>query len=135
MVLNVLVVDDSSVTRAMIIKTLKMTGLPLGEIHQAGNGREGLDLLEERKVDLAVVDVNMPVMDGEEMIETLRDNPKWESLPIIVISTEGSQTRIERFYRHGAKFIRKPFSPEVVCKTIEDLTGQRYAPQPCDTEF
>jgi two-component system chemotaxis response regulator CheY len=134
MILNVLIVDDSSVTRAMIIKTLKMTGLVLGEIHQAGNGREGLALLEEQPMDLAVIDINMPVMDGEEMIETLRHNPKWESLPILVVSTEGSQTRIERLERYGAKFVHKPFSPEVVCKAIEILTGQRHA-QSCNTEF
>ena len=134
MPLNVLIVDDSSVTRAMIIKTLKMTGLPLGEIHQAGNGWEGLGLLEGNEIDLAIVDINMPVMNGEEMIATLRANPKWESLPVLVVSTEGSQTRIEQFHRYGAKFVHKPFSPEAVFKTIEDLTGQKYA-QPCDTDF
>lgn len=134
MELNVLIVDDSSVTRAMIIKTLKMTGLSLGEIYQAGNGREGLDLLEEQEINLAIIDINMPVMDGEEMIMTLRNNPKWESLPVIVISTEGSQTRIERFHRYGAQFIHKPFSPETVCKTIENFMGKRYV-QSCDTQF
>lgn len=134
MLLNVLIVDDSSVTRAMIIKTLKMAGLPLGAIHQAGNGWEGLGLLEGNEIDLAIVDINMPVMNGEEMIATLRANPKWESLPVLVVSTEGSQTRIEQFHRYGAKFVHKPFSPETVFKTIEDLTGQNYA-QPCDTDF
>ncbi|MBN1942049.1 MAG: response regulator [Phycisphaerae bacterium] len=135
MALNILVVDDSSITRAMIIKTLKMTGLPLGEIHQASNGWEGLAQLEKQNIDLALVDINMPVMNGEEMIETLRSNPKWASLPVIVVSTEGSRTRIERFQRLDAKFVHKPFSPEVVCQTIEQITGQRYVSQPSDTEF
>jgi two-component system chemotaxis response regulator CheY len=135
MELSLLVVDDSSITRAMIIKTLRMTGLPLKEIHQAGNGWEGLALLEKHTIDLALVDINMPVMNGEEMIETMRSNPKWASLPVIVISTEGSQTRIQRLHQLNAKFIHKPFSPETVCKTIEEITGQHYVTQPCDTEF
>ena len=96
MELNLLVVDDSSVTRAMIIKTLKMTGLPLGEIYQAGNGWEGLALLEKHKIDLALVDINMPIMNGEEMIECMRENADMRDTPVIVISTEGSETRIER---------------------------------------
>jgi two-component system chemotaxis response regulator CheY len=133
--LKVLIVDDSSVTRAMLIKTMKMIGLPLDEIHQAGNGREGLDLLETNTVDLAMIDINMPVMDGEEMIRTLRENPKWKSLPIIVISTEGSQTRIERFHQYGAEFVHKPFAPEAVRTTIEELTGQCHVNQSSNTEF
>ncbi|HEX30388.1 TPA: response regulator, partial [Candidatus Poribacteria bacterium] len=66
MALNILVVDDSSVMRSIIIKTLHLCGLPLGEIYQAVNGLEGLQALEENWIDLALVDINMPVMDGEE---------------------------------------------------------------------
>lgn len=135
MELNLLIVDDSSITRAMIIKTLKMTGLPLGNVYQASNGWEGLSLLEKHDVDLALVDINMPVMNGEEMIESLRSNAKWSALPVIVVSTEGSQTRIERLHQLNAGFIHKPFSPETVCKMIEEITGQHYAIQQCDTEF
>jgi two-component system chemotaxis response regulator CheY len=111
-----------------------MSGLPIKNVYQAGNGWEGLSVLEENSIDLALVDINMPVMNGEDMIATLRANPKWESLPVIVISTEGSQTRIEQFHRYGAKFVHKPFTPESVFKTIEELTGQNYA-QSRDTEF
>ncbi len=68
MALNVLVLDDSAVMRAIIIKTLKLTGLPLGGIHEAANGKEGLEVLDANWVDLALVDINMPVMTGEEFI-------------------------------------------------------------------
>lgn len=135
MALNILVVDDSSVTRAMIIKTIKMASLPLGEIYQAGNGQEGLDLLKHHWVDLALVDINMPVMNGEDMIEKIRENPEWKSLPVIVISTEGSQTRVERLRQQGARFIHKPFSPEIIRETIADITGMRHEPSETDTEF
>ena len=123
MSLNVLVVDDSSVVRAMIIKTLQMAGVPLGDVHQAGNGREGLEVLDKNWIDLLFVDINMPVMNGEEMIEQIRANPEWQDLPIIVVSTEGSETRIERLQRKGAKFIHKPFAAETVREIVTQLTG------------
>jgi two-component system chemotaxis response regulator CheY len=120
---NVLVVDDSKVMRAMIIRTLKMSGLPLGEIHQAGNGAEALDLLGEKWVDLALVDINMPIMNGEELIDRVRDNPELRDLAIIVVSTESSRTRIEKVQRQGAGFVHKPFTPEELREKVIAVTG------------
>ncbi len=88
MAINVLVVDDSKVMRSMLIKTLKLTGLPLGEIYQGANGREGLTALEDNWIDLVLADINMPVMNGEEMIEVIRENPTWKELPIVVIRSK-----------------------------------------------
>jgi two-component system chemotaxis response regulator CheY len=135
MALNILVVDDSSVTRAMVIKTLKIAGLPIGEIYQAANGQEGLDQLEANWIDLALVDINMPVMNGEEMIMKVRERPEWENLPIVVVSTEGSQTRIERLQQKGAQFIHKPFSPETIREVVADITGLDHEPIEADTDF
>jgi len=123
MSLNVLVVDDSSVVRAMIIKTLHMADIPTGEILQAANGREGLDILESHSVDLLYADTNMPVMNGEEMIEQIRANPNWQDTAIIVVATEGSQTRIERLREYGAEFVHKPFSPEMIREMVQAITG------------
>ena len=109
MPLNVLIVDDSSVMRAMIIKTMRMSGLDLGEVYQAGNGQEGLDAARGNWVDLVVADINMPVMNGEEMIDRMKADPELAELPTIVISTEGSVTRIERLESKGVKFIHKRF--------------------------
>lgn len=118
MAISVLVVDDSSVMRAMILKTMRMTDLPLGTIHQAADGGEGLSVLKAHPVDLLIADINMPVMNGEEMINRIRKNPDWDRLAIIVISTEGSDTRIERLQDQGAVFIHKPFSPETIRDTV-----------------
>jgi two-component system, chemotaxis family, chemotaxis protein CheY len=123
MPLNVLVVDDSAVMRTMIIRTLKLAGLPLGGVYQAGNGREGLRVLEENWVDVALVDINMPVMTGEEMIDKVRENPTTSDLAIIVVSTESSATRIERLRGKGVDFIHKPFTPEDLRREIVKLTG------------
>ncbi len=121
MVLNVLVVDDSNVMRAMIIKTMRMSGLPIGKILQAANGQEGLDTLRRHWIDLVVVDINMPVMNGEEMLDNMRINPEMKDLPVIVISTEGSEARIERLLHKGALFIHKPFSPETIRDTAQRI--------------
>ncbi len=123
MALNVLVVDDSAVMRAMIIKTLRMASVPLGEIYQAANGQEGLDALENHWIDLGIVDINMPVMDGEEMIERMRASPDVADIPIVVISTEGSEARINRLVQNGVEFIHKPFAPETVRDVVARITG------------
>ncbi len=128
MALNILVVDDSSVMRAIIIKTLRLSQLPLGEVHQAPNGQEALKVLEGNWVDLALVDINMPVMDGEEMMNRMRQNPATADLPVIIVSTEGRDTRREGLRRKGAGFVHKPFTPEAlrdaVLKTLGGLDGQ-----------
>lgn len=123
MAVNVLIVDDSAVMRTMILKTLRMSGLPLGEIHQAGNGQEGLNALDHHWIDLAVVDINMPIMNGEEMIDRMRENPDAKDVPVVVISTEGSDTRIKRLQQKGASFIQKPFAPEIIRDTVMAITG------------
>jgi two-component system chemotaxis response regulator CheY len=120
---NILVVDDSAVMRAMIIRILRLTGLSLGEVYEAPNGREGLRVLDEKWVDLALVDINMPVMNGEEMIDSVRNNQTTADLPIIVVSTESNMERVESIRRKKVEFVHKPFTPEVLRKTVLQLTG------------
>jgi len=124
--MNILIVDDSGVMRQMIIKALNMSGLPLGEIHQAGNGKEALELLDRHWVDLLILDINMPVMNGEEMMIEMKKNPAFRDIPVVVVSTEGSATRIERMKAMGARFVHKPFTPEIIRDTIQSLliTGE-----------
>ena len=124
MALNVLVVDDSSVMRRMIIRTLQLSGLPLGEVHEAGNGAEGLEQLDKHWIDLALVDLNMPVMNGEEMIEQLRANPELADIPIVVVSTDGSEARLARIRPNVSGFVHKPFTPEQLGETITRIVGK-----------
>lgn len=121
MSINILVVDDSSVMRAMIIKSLRMSGLPVGEIFQAANGKEGLNALSEHWIDLVIVDINMPVMNGEEMIDQMKLNDEMKDIPVIVISTEGSEIRLERLRKKSSAFIHKPFAPETIRDTIKGI--------------
>jgi two-component system chemotaxis response regulator CheY len=120
---NVLVVDDSAVMRSMIIRILKLSGLSFSEIYEAPNGRDGLEILDQNWVDLALVDINMPVMTGEEMIDHIRENKETSDLPIIVVSTESNVDRVETIRQKKVEFVHKPFTPEVLRKAIIQLTG------------
>lgn len=124
MALNVLVVDDSAVARAMIVRTLGLSGLELGDVHQAPDGAQGLASLETHWVDLVITDINMPVMNGQEMIDRMRANPAWADLPVLVISTEGSQARIEQLCGQGVRFVHKPFSPEAIRDAVGQIVGR-----------
>lgn len=123
MSLNILIVDDSKVMRKIILKTIGISGVPLGDVYEASNGQEGLDMLTKNRIDLVMTDINMPVMNGEEMIDAMIGNPATKKIPVIVISTEGSEIRVEKLLGKGAAFIHKPFSPEIFKNTIEKLMG------------
>jgi two-component system, chemotaxis family, chemotaxis protein CheY len=129
MALNVLVVDDSKVMRAIIIKTLRISQSELGEVYEAANGQEALKVLDGHWIDLALVDINMPVMDGGEMIDRLRQNPATADLPVIIVSTEGSETRKEVLRQKGVGFVHKPFTPEslrdVILRTLGGSDEQK----------
>ncbi|MCW8130060.1 MAG: response regulator [Planctomycetota bacterium] len=124
MSLNVLIVDDSATTRAIIAKTLSISGLPLGEIYQAGHGKEALEVVDKCWVDLILADINMPVMNGVEMVERLHARGVLASVPVVVVSTDGSAARQEHLKSLGVRsFVRKPFAPELVRNIVQDLLG------------
>jgi two-component system chemotaxis response regulator CheY len=126
MALSILVVDDSAVMRSIIIKNLRATGLAMETIHQAANGLEAIRTLYQHKVDLALFDVNMPGMSGEQLLEKVRQDPATAMLPVIVVSTEGSETRIARLRELGAAFVHKPFSPEKIKETVLAMVGEAH---------
>lgn len=121
MALNILIVEDSAVMREMIIRTLRLSNLPLGEIYQASNGQEGLEIINKHWLDLVLADLNMPVMSGEEMIDKIRQNPETADLPVIIVSTESSETRIDLLMKKSDGFVHKPFSPESLRETILNI--------------
>lgn len=123
MAFNVLVVDDSAVMRTMVIKTLRLSGVPVGDVFQAGNGEEGLAHIRSNWIDLVLLDLNMPQMNGEELLAEIRSHPDTASVAVIVVSTEGSEARIKRIRDLGAQFVHKPFRPEELRAVIRDLTG------------
>ena len=121
MSLNVLIVDDSAVMRRMISKSIRMSKIPIKELHEAATGKEGLEVLDKNWIDLVLTDLNMPEMNGEEMIEEMKKIPELADVPVIVISTEGSERRIERILKKGVSFIHKPFTPEKFNQVINSV--------------
>jgi two-component system chemotaxis response regulator CheY len=107
----------------MIIRTLHMTDIELGEVLQAANGAEALAVLDEQWIDVALIDINMPVMNGLELLEKISTRPYAGGLRTIVISTEGSDPRIAAVHAHGAAFVHKPFTPEALRDTLMRITG------------
>ncbi len=121
---NVLIVDDSFSMRSVIKKVLSMSGFRMDQCFDASNGREGLAVLDKEWVDVILSDINMPEMNGLEMLRQMKENPVYQNIPVIVISTEGSGDRISEAFSNGAKgFIKKPFLPEDLKKILHDVLG------------
>ncbi|MCD6120020.1 response regulator [bacterium] len=124
MALNILVVDDSSTVRAVIRKTLKLAEIPVGQLYEAANGKEALDILADNWIDLIFADINMPVMGGVEMIDKMSEDGLLKSVPVVIVSTEGSKTRMEQLKQKGVSaYLRKPFTPELLKNVVDDILG------------
>lgn len=124
MAFHLLILDDSAAMRAFIARIVDLSGLDVGECLQAANGQEALDLLETRWVDIILTDVNMPTMNGEEFLRRLQEDDLLRTVPVLVVSTDGSENRIQRMMALGAKgYVKKPFSPEVLRERMEQLLG------------
>lgn len=121
MALDVLIVDDSSMTRKMIARTLKIAGIPVRSIREAEDGLDGLEKLKGGVPGLVILDVNMPRMNGIEFLDKVRTIDEYVEMPILVVSTEGSEARIEHVRSQNAGFIRKPFAPEALAEAVVDV--------------
>ncbi len=124
MSLKVLVVDDSSVMRSIIIKTLRLSGIGLDAVLVAGNGAEALQVLQHNPVDLAIVDINMPVMNGEEFIGRVRGTPDLAGIKVVVVSSDHTDARMERLRAQDVPIVHKPFNPSALKDTILMVTGE-----------
>lgn len=112
---SILVVDDSGIMRSMIRRTIAMAGLQVDEIYEAGNGIEAFAQLAGHDIDVVLLDINMPVMNGVQFLSRMHDDPRLCDIPVVVASTEGSETRIAELRAMGAKgYVRKPFHPEQI---------------------
>lgn len=118
--MRVLIVDDSAPTRRFIQRVAELTGLPFDSFAEAGHGAEALDRLAVEDFDLVLIDVNMPVMNGEEFLRALRARPGYETIPVVAISTDATVERIARMRALGANgYITKPFTPEALRDRLE----------------
>jgi two-component system, chemotaxis family, chemotaxis protein CheY len=120
--IRALIVDDSSVMRKIVERSLVQAGLELGAVLGAGNGAEALSILAENQVDLILCDINMPVMDGLEFVKQLPGVANAKGVPVVMITTEGSESHVVQALSAGARgYIRKPFTPDQVKEHVIPL--------------
>jgi two-component system chemotaxis response regulator CheY len=112
---RVLIVDDSSTARSLIKKSLDVCGLAITRCLEASNGREALDILKNEAVDLVLTDVNMPEMDGVNLLRRIKSSPKLFDVPVVVITSLKNRTAEQILKREQAvAVLGKPLSiPEV----------------------
>jgi len=121
---NVLVVDDSSSIRAIVKKIIKVSGFDVGELWDASDGLVALSVLEEKQVDIVLTDINMPNMDGMELITRMSKDDRMSTIPVVVVSTEGSDKKMNEAMAMGAVgYVKKPFMPEDIRRTLNDILG------------
>lgn len=116
---HILIVDDSIVMRTALKRTIDMVGIETVSILEAGNGIEALEILENNPVDLILTDLNMPEMNGVELVHCLKEKSEYANIPVIVITTESNAVRIEDLQAEGIQgYLHKPFTPEEFRDTI-----------------
>jgi two-component system, chemotaxis family, chemotaxis protein CheY len=128
---RILVVDDSPVSRKMVCKAVAMCGLDVGEILEAGNGKEALELASSTWVDIVLADVNMPVMSGAEMVAEMAKRDFMSTTPVVIISSDKTEDRVKSMRSMGVSaYLPKPFRPEQVKQVISELLlekkGERH---------
>ncbi len=128
MAYSVLIVDDSPVMRRFIRRVLTLSGFEVGECNEAGNGEEALAQLNAHRVDVILTDINMPRMNGEELLQRLEADGVLKNIPALVISTDATKERILRMLALGAEgYMSKPFTPETLREELERVLGDRNA--------
>lgn len=117
--ITVLIVDDSSVMRKIVERSLRQAGIGIGQVLEASNGLEALAVLNQQKVNLVLCDINMPAMDGLEFVKQLPSVENAKGVPVVMITTEGSEGHVVQALSAGARgYIRKPFTADQVKEHI-----------------
>jgi len=122
--LDMLVVDDSPVTRKMVRRALGLCGLEVAQVYEAGDGAEALEALSQHRVDLVLADINMPVMNGMELVERMSKDAELCNVPVVIVATPMSQDRVEQVLDRGARaYLAKPFRPEALRDVVIQILG------------
>jgi two-component system chemotaxis response regulator CheY len=122
---DLLVVDDSAAIRKILQRVLMKTEMAIGKIYEASDGFEALAVLKANKVSFVLSDINMPNMDGLALLGQIRANEDWKSIPVVMITTEGSQSKVMEAAHLGASgYVKKPFTPEQINAVLGGLTLQ-----------
>lgn len=123
---RILVVDDSPVSRKMVCRAVAMSGLDIGEILEASNGKEALEVVSKNWVDIVLADINMPVMSGAEMVTEMAKTDFMSTTPVVIISSEKGEERVTELRSLGVSaYLPKPFRPEQIKQVVGGLLRER----------
>jgi CheY-like chemotaxis protein len=118
--LNILIVDDSATMRQFVRRAVQLSEVPVGEVHEAANGKEALAVIDAHDVDALFTDINMPVMSGAELLRELERQGR--QTPVrIVVSTDGSDARRREMQGLARWYVNKPVRPELVRDVLSEL--------------
>lgn len=124
MALRILIVDDSPAMRSFIRRVVKLSGIDVADYFEAANGADALAQLATNSIDAVLTDINMPVMNGEELVRHMRTDGHFQSLPVVVISTDATSNRIQTMQSMGAVgYLQKPFGPEQLRNELDRVLG------------
>jgi two-component system chemotaxis response regulator CheY len=124
MAFNLLIVDDSHSMRTVVKKIISLTGLEVSQVLEADNGRKALDVLGGNWVDVVILDINMPEMNGLELLKRMSEDNLMKNIPVVMMTTDASEAHMKTAFELGAKgFIRKPFVPEELRKRLLGVLG------------
>jgi two-component system chemotaxis response regulator CheY len=119
---NVLIVDDSVIIRGMVARALDISGVEVAQYFFASNGEIALQHLEQDDIDIVFADINMPVMDGEQMLQKMNERGLMADIPVVVISTERGSKRQQELRKQGVgAYLEKPFLPERLKEIVSEL--------------
>lgn len=122
MALDVMIVDDSAAIRKILHRVLLQADVPLGAVHEAGDGKEALEKLKSASVSLILSDINMPNMDGLELLSALKNQEQTRDVPVIMVTTEGSSSRVMEAVNLGAAgYVRKPFTADQIKEKLAGI--------------
>lgn len=122
MALDILIVDDSAAIRKILQRVLHQAEVPLGVVIEAGDGKEALDALQTQKVSLILSDINMPNMDGIELLRKLKADAGLKDTPVVMVTTEGHKAKVMEAVELGAAgYVRKPFNAEQIKEKLAGI--------------
>jgi two-component system chemotaxis response regulator CheY len=125
---DVLVVDDSAAIRKILQRVLRQTGMSIRTIYEAGDGQQALEVLKAQKIALVLSDINMPKMDGLQLLASVRTSVQWRHIPVVMITTEGGETKVGEAVRLGAAgYVRKPFTADQIKEKLAGILDPAVA--------
>lgn len=119
---DILIVDDSAAIRKILQRVLRQTGMALGELVEAGDGQEALEALKGRSIGLVLSDINMPKMDGLQLLAAIKALPDKRDIPVVMITTEGGEAKVAEAVKLGAAgYVRKPFTADQIKEKLAGI--------------